>query len=306
MRVLIRSGIQVWVSDAKADPLSTLIRSTAGNMSSEDPASRTAQKQPLYRPPSSATYSFATPRPPILPPSHHPSLLRHASTPESPATTPLRAQFSIVLGSSPPKGFEYPARRSPQTTIKKRGRPSKDLQKGTSTPPTPAVQKKKGRPFKTPEAAAAAAAKAARSTTDRVPKKRGRPFKHPRVPEEIVDVVPPQPTFTPFICEWKDCPAELHNLDTLQGHLHIIHLRPQHSGGPFVCLWGQCRLKFRTVDSAATGASRTVEEGVEFKTKEALRNHVKVAHIDHVARYQGDGPKTEWGKYYVPSHNLAN
>jgi hypothetical protein len=126
-------------------------------------------------------------------------------------------------------------------------------------------------------------------------KKRGRPFKYPLEPEQILHVVPPEPKFIPFICEWKNCPAELHNLDTLRAHLYTVHLKKQPSSGPQVCLWKKCCQDHEVAD-AETGTSKFVEKGVEFETKEEWQNHVKVAHLDPIAWHQGDGPKAALGK----------
>lgn len=221
--------------------------------------------------------------------SHGPSLLRHTSTPGPSVTSPgSHSSFAIVIDSSLSKSFVNPVFGSPSTTKKKLGRPFKNTQ---ATPIQP-IAKKKGRPFKTPEAAAAAAARSA--SADPIPKKRGRPIKYPQDPEEVDPVVPPEPKFVPFVCEWKNCPAELHNLDTLRAHLSTVHLKKQPSGGPLMCLWKKCCREHEVVD-LETGESSVIDKGmgVEFKTKEEWRNHVKEAHLDHVARYQGEGPKTE-------------
>ncbi|KAG0651302.1 hypothetical protein D0Z07_1808 [Hyphodiscus hymeniophilus] len=174
---------------------------------------------------------------------------------------------------------------------KKKGRPFENPQE-TSVHP---VAKKKGRPFKTHEAAAAAAARG--SSTDQQPKKRGRPFTYPQNPGEVAAAVPPEPIFIPFICEWKNCPAELHNLDTLKAHLITVHLKKQASAGLLMCLWGKCCQEHMLVDD--DGVSEVINKGAEFKTTEEWRNHAKV-HLDHVARYQGDGPKTELSFYKKP------
>jgi hypothetical protein len=251
----------------------------------EDPESRSRPERPLHAALSPGAFYSPTPRLPVDPTPHRPSLLRHASTPGPPAESPGSGSiFSIVIGSSPPKGLaDPPSYASPISTTKKRRRPFKSSRE---TPPTQTTQKKKGRPFKTPEAAAA---KAAGISTDQLPKKRRRPIKHPRRPEEITPIVPPEPKYVPFICEWKNCPAELHNLDTLRAHLLTVHLMKQPSGGPYMCLWRKCSQEHKVMD-AETGATTVIDKGVEFKTRQEWQSHVKIAHIDHVARYQGDGP----------------
>ena len=256
----------------------------------EGSESRAFQKLPLHGSPNPAAFYSSTPRPPIVPTPHRPSTLRQVSTPGLAAASPTSpSTFSIVLGSPPLKGLASNTIENPSATGKKRGRPFRNLQ---ATPPTQSIPKKKGRPFKTPEAAAAAAAAAA---SDHTPKKRGRPFKNPLEAEQIKPVVPPEPKFIPFICEWKDCPAELHNLDTLRAHLHTVHLKKQPPGGPYGCLWRKCYQEHKVVD-AEMGASKFGQNGVKFKTKEEWRNHVKMAHLDSVAWHQGDGPKVALGE----------
>ena len=250
--------------------------------SSEGSESRGAQKQSL----NPAAFNAATRRPSKGSTLHHPSLLPNASTPGPPAATPvLPSTFSVVLGSPPVKSLASNTFESPSTTTKKRGRPFKN------PPSLQSTAKKRGRPFNTPEVAAAAAAE----PSDHMPKKRGRPFKYPLVPEQILHIVPPEPKFVPFICEWKNCPAELHNLDTLRAHLYTVHLKKQPSSGPQVCLWKKC-CQEHEVANAETGRSKFIEKGAEFETKEEWQNHVKAAHLDHIAWHQGDGPKATLGK----------
>jgi hypothetical protein len=239
-----------------------------------------------------ASFYSKAPQPSMTVSPHGPSLLRHASTPRLPvgtvSTPGSGASFAIVIGSSPPKGFASPAFASPSTTKKKLGRPFKNPH---ATPAQP-ITKKRGRPFRTPEAAAKAA-KAA--STGHLPPKRGRPFKYPQEPEHIAPVIPPEPTFVSFVCEWRNCPAELHNLDTLRAHLLTVHLKKQPRHGPLVCLWKGC--EERTVLDLETGESSVLDKGVKFDTKEEWQSHVEKAHLDYVARWQGDGPKTEMCKW---------
>ena len=267
-------------------------------MSPEDPKTRAAQERILGSMTPADFYS-KSPYPSKAPSPHVPSPLRYAASPGVPialhhvltpgtptATRGSSASFAIVIGPSP-NGYARPTLGNPSITTKKRGRPFRSPQAASVQP----IAKKKGRPFKTPEAAAAAAARASRgNSTDQILKKRRRPFKYPQAPEEIDPVDPAEPRFVPFICEWNDCPAELHNLDTLAAHLITVHLKKQSSAGPLICLWRNCCQKNKAMNN--DGSLKVFDKGVEFKTKEEWRNHVKL-HLDHVARWQGDGPQTE-------------
>lgn len=188
-------------------------------------------------------------------PSHYkPSLLQYSSTPDP--TTP-KSKFQVVLNSSPSKPFDvssysmqesrphlsdaatHSARRGrpPKNSLlraeapsslppKKRGRPFKDYSEVPELTP-----KKRGRPFKTLEGELRAAARA-NSSAD--PKKRGRPFKI----RHQVEIAPPEAVFNPFICEWRGCPAELQNMETLRLHVYNVHRK--RVDGKVLCLWGKC------------------------------------------------------------------
>jgi hypothetical protein len=234
-----------------------------------------------------STFYSATPLPSKSFTPHRPSLLRHASGPDT-VSPPPRPTIQVVINSSPLKTLVVDAFEAPSTQPKKRGRPF------SQKTPIPKIAKKKGRPFKTPEAAAAALAKA-RANSDDTLKKRGRPFKIPNAPEHLAPVEPPEPKWVPFICEVVGCPAELHNISTLRAHLHTVHLKRQPREGPFMCRWKKCCQDIVVLDEG-TGVEVIAEKGVEFVTKEEWKDHVEKAHIDPVAWYQGDGPKAEIGE----------
>ena len=173
---------------------------------------------------------------------------------------------STIRFGQPPKLFAdtgLPDQR-PSDTPKKRGHPFKivqDASAGTSG------TKKRGRPFNTER-------KTARFDSPSsilIPKKRGRPFK---MPHDLVYLSPPNPVFRPFMCEWKDCPAELQDLDTFKTHIFNVHIK-QLPRDVLKCLWRKC------------------EKGKdhEFTSRKWLQKHVEEAHLLHVAWHMGDGPK---------------
>jgi len=243
-----------------------------------------------------------------------PSLLRNATTPGSQSRS-----FAVVITSTPPKGPVFNPRVSgligsddgegggpassgssastprisrprknptpttveqPSLTPKKRLRPPKISE--TTPAPEPA-RKKIGRPFKTPEAAAAAASKG-QSTK----KRRARTVKLPE-PESDDETPPPERKFIPFLCEWKECPAELHNLETLRAHLFNVHKKREHSG-KLPCLWGNCSTIRKVADSASK-SSKLVDKAFTFKSEEEWRDHINKAHLIPLAWHMGDGPR---------------
>ena len=101
-------------------------------------------------------------------------------------------------------------------------------------------------------------------------KRRGRPSRPPSPsPREIYEGLGFK--FVPFLCEWRGCKAELHNLETLGKHVEVVHC----GRGQDACLWGKC----------AEGSS------ARFGSAEELEGHVKEVHLVPFAWHVGDGPK---------------
>ncbi|KAH6676020.1 hypothetical protein F5X68DRAFT_38180 [Plectosphaerella plurivora] len=111
------------------------------------------------------------------------------------------------------------------------------------------------------------------------PKRKGRPAKGlTATPREIYDALKPE--FIRFICEWEGCKAELHNLETLERHTKVVHVKATTAREcPASCRWGKCRVP-RDSLSART-----------FGTPEELQRHVDEAHMSLQRWYVGDGPK---------------
>ena len=110
-------------------------------------------------------------------------------------------------------------------------------------------------------------------------KPRGRPPKATRAPS---------PKFAPFVCKWKDCGAELHNLETLRRHLNKRHGKP-FDNGQWTCRWGEC------------GKAISVKEGprivprfehLKFSDLDEWKAHIENTHLSQVKWNQGDGPST--------------
>jgi len=110
-----------------------------------------------------------------------------------------------------------------------------------------------------------------------------------RPPKTPFDLPLPKPMFYPFLCEWKNCPAELHNLETLRNHLFNVHSRKLTSGS-YVCLWADCGAKGNIVDEK-TQTQRIAAINFKFKTKKELHSHIEQAHLIPFAWHMGDGSK---------------
>jgi hypothetical protein len=177
---------------------------------------------------------------------------------------------------------------TPTPIRKKPGRPPKNPASSHNNSPasTPLlkVPKKKGRPFRTPEAAAAAAKRAADKAAGIV-KKRGRPFgfKIRRQP----DVPTPEGVYHPFLCKWNGCEAELQNLETLKKHVKVVH-RKRNGNGNLECRWETCGVE-KEIKDAETGQIKMEFKGFDFYCKEMWTNHIEV-HLLPVAWQMGDGP----------------
>ncbi|PMD35276.1 hypothetical protein L207DRAFT_637659 [Hyaloscypha variabilis F] len=204
----------------------------------------------------------------------------------SSSDAPSPASYSAPRRGRPPKSSNFVV-EIPNLTPKKRGR---SFEKGQNVPSTAPSYKKRGRPFATAESAAKAAAKAAARAAaasdsgDGLAKKKGRPFKI----RTQLNIPVPEPIYIPFLCEWKGCPAELHNLETLKAHVFNVHNKKQPSGSR-ICLWGKCGAKYEASDEATeTG---TLDERNRFMTKAEWKSHINQRHLIPFAWHMGDGPK---------------
>ncbi|KAK1689827.1 hypothetical protein BDP55DRAFT_628372 [Colletotrichum godetiae] len=108
-------------------------------------------------------------------------------------------------------------------------------------------------------------------------KRRGRPPKaaSPK-PRDIYKSL--NPHFNTYICEWEGCRAELHNFETLQRHVSIVHTRTVAAG----CRWAKC---------AQQRPPR------EFSTLADLKSHVEDLHMLPIAWQVGDGPQVSFKRY---------
>jgi hypothetical protein len=116
-------------------------------------------------------------------------------------------------------------------------------------------------------------------------KPKGRPQKSD--PELVT------PKFIPFLCEWRDCKAELHNLETLRRHIYSVHNKVQPSGA-IACQWSKCGLTCQVHDKStpnSTPEPKFVQEDHEFAGMQKFKDHMEKAHLIPFAWHMGDGPR---------------
>ncbi|ELR02767.1 hypothetical protein VC83_04490 [Pseudogymnoascus destructans] len=204
-----------------------------------------------------------------------------------------QANFAMVISDDPNGDDEEmdeideiaaePAAPAP----KRRRRPPRDP---NAVKPTPA-KRVLTRTRRTPGGPAAAAAD---DEELEVPptKRRGRgpgKAKTPEIPYSCLG----QPTYIPFLCEWRGCKAELMNLETLRKHVYIVHGKATKVA-EFVakpCLWGKCGKKSQSRDGDGDEEMGGVVQEEVFSDEEAFKAHMEKAHIVPMAWHMGDGPR---------------
>ena len=101
-----------------------------------------------------------------------------------------------------------------------------------------------------------------------------------------------QPSYKIYRCLWEQCPAELHNLETLKKH--VRKHRDKSEAGPFPCLWANC---YDGNTSAANGSQANSKgQRVKFESDIAWQTHMEMKHLDAVAWELGDGPAHSSGE----------
>jgi hypothetical protein len=104
-----------------------------------------------------------------------------------------------------------------------------------------------------------------------------------------VNIPSASPSLPTFKCRWKDCKAQLHNLDTLRQHISKIH-QPNKKDEPYICWWKKCRY-LQPDEEGLIGPTET------FTIKDEWMDHINVDHLYPVGLKQGDGPSvTHIGK----------
>lgn len=97
-----------------------------------------------------------------------------------------------------------------------------------------------------------------------------------------------EPTYKVYDCRWKDCKAELHNLETLRKHVRKIHCAKAAFGG-IPCRWKGCG-KVSFVQDRKTGRHNRVHQDLDFGTEDLWNEHMDKRHLEPFAWDLGDGP----------------
>ena len=106
--------------------------------------------------------------------------------------------------------------------------------------------------------------------------KKGRPKKADDRSEDGFNMSPSSaPTYTMYPCQWENCPAELHNLETLKKHAKK-HRRSVD--GVYPCLWADCSDSSNPISN-----NRQNEDGqyrrLKFKTDAEWVTHMEDNHL---------------------------
>ena len=97
-----------------------------------------------------------------------------------------------------------------------------------------------------------------------------------------------QPSYKIYRCLWEQCPAELHNLETLKKH--VRKHRDKSETGLFPCLWANC---YDGNTSVANGSqANSKRQRLKFDSDIAWQVHMEAKHLNAVAWELGIGPAT--------------
>ena len=110
------------------------------------------------------------------------------------------------------------------------------------------------------------------------------------------------PAYQIFDCRWKDCHAELHNLETLRKHVFKVHSRSKETAldetwsrgieaddDSLLCLWQGCG---KDEAGQIFGEESLPSRFLDFKNEKTWREHIEATHIRPLAWELGDGPST--------------
>jgi hypothetical protein len=215
-----------------------------------------------------------------------PSELRFSSIVES--------NFAVVIDSTAPGRSHdsgHPRKNRPDgidstSPALRRGRPPKNLSATRQlVPPSP---KRIGRPPKAISSGIGMRGNLAGRKVGRpriYPQSESKPRGRPRKSDPKLVT----PKFIPFLCEWRGCKAELHNLDTLRRHIYSVHNKAQASGA-IACQWSKCGLT-RQVNDVSMPEPKFIHEYHEFAGMQEFKNHMEKAHLIPFAWHMGDGPQ---------------
>lgn len=189
-----------------------------------------------------------------------------------------------------------------ESTIKRRGRPPGEKNKYPRRDKETPTQSIPSRPSTTParpsglrnsvagDGVAVLIPSPSPSIADTQPKRRGRPRKSsPKMTGKTSQQS--SPIHRVYKCLWEDCPAELHNLETLRKHVNKHGDIFKVDGGSFPCLWKGCGNATRNqVDEEDD--EEPVRRPLKFGAHEIWAKHMDKRHVAEYAWKLGDGPST--------------
>ena len=106
--------------------------------------------------------------------------------------------------------------------------------------------------------------------------KRGRPKKAEDRSEDGSNVSPSSaPTYTMYPCRWENCPAELHNLETLKKH---VKKHRRAADGVYPCLWADCSDSSKPISNNMQSEDGQYKR-LKFKTEPEWVTHVESNHL---------------------------
>lgn len=83
------------------------------------------------------------------------------------------------------------------------------------------------------------------------------------------------PAYTMYRCLWENCPAELHNLETLKKH---VKKHRRDTDGVYTCLWADCFDGTNPISNNAQDEDRQYQR-LKFKTDAEWVTHVESTHL---------------------------
>ncbi|KAL8936468.1 MAG: hypothetical protein Q9211_004178 [Gyalolechia sp. 1 TL-2023] len=92
-----------------------------------------------------------------------------------------------------------------------------------------------------------------------------------------------------YKCQWKNCPAELHNLETLRKHVNKHSAKFRDEGSPVPCLWRGCGKEIRA-QAESDDDEEPERQPLTFGTHDIWAKHMDRRHIAEFAWKLGDGP----------------
>ena len=120
--------------------------------------------------------------------------------------------------------------------------------------------------------------------------KRGRPKKTEDRSEDGSHVSPSSaPTYTMYPCRWENCPAELHNLETLKKH---VKKHRRAVDGVYPCLWGDCSDSSNPISNNMQSEDGKYRR-LKFKTDAEWVMHVESNHL-RTERELSAGDSARW------------